>query len=184
MRFHGPEFANDGGPLIVLPRTSASAWAGTPDGSVAGDYGRACDVDEIVGSVPVGNALGIVVGSCEHVATAQWLVAGSDEACVVGWFYGDEDSEPALLRAYPRLASDVWQPVAEGVPVSGDLLLLHAGDSGTETAVWSPGEAVDFVGIGDAVPANVSSGAYDVSWRIEKLAEIAQCVLCRWRRSA
>lgn len=79
-----------GGPLIVVPTAVLPEWAGgSPDYDVtAGDYGRACAVDDLAGVIAVGGATAIVLGdepasTCwlpEHMAFLRWIAAESEAA--------------------------------------------------------------------------------------------------------
>ncbi|MFF8029244.1 Imm21 family immunity protein [Streptomyces sp. NPDC007896] len=50
-----------GGPLIVIPEASLSAWRGA-GGDDWEDYDRACDVDGHVGLIAVGQSRALVLG--------------------------------------------------------------------------------------------------------------------------
>src|SRR5687767_149537 len=84
-----PWFANDGGPLIILPRELLGYWEGsdppsngrvietTADGCLeefAGtDYARACAAGGWISIIPVGPGHGIVLGAEEDFHGVHWL---------------------------------------------------------------------------------------------------------------
>src|SRR4051794_35201939 len=82
-------FANDGGPLIILPRELLPSWEGADKpsgrrvittkadewlGEFAGtDYARACAAGGWVSTIPVGAGHGIVLGAEDDFQSVRWL---------------------------------------------------------------------------------------------------------------
>ncbi|MGK4596016.1 Imm21 family immunity protein [Amycolatopsis sp. w19] len=75
-----------GGPLIVVPVSVLAHWKGSLEGG-EDDYDRACAVNALAGTLPIGGATGLVLGdepaaTCylpEHRAFLRWLAADSDD---------------------------------------------------------------------------------------------------------
>ncbi|MEV0489523.1 Imm21 family immunity protein [Streptomyces atratus] len=88
----------EGGPLIAVPESVLGAWKGAEDlededGDVdeeAGDYGRACAVDDYAGVIDVGGTPALVLGDDpaptvylpEHSLFVRRLAADSEEAAL------------------------------------------------------------------------------------------------------
>lgn len=88
-----------GGPLIVVPESVLSAWAGG-DGD---DYDRACAVDGYAGLVSVGQSHALVLG--DEPASTAFL---PDRGAFVRW--GAADSEHELLGSIDAaLGTAVWE---------------------------------------------------------------------------
>ncbi|MEV5574683.1 Imm21 family immunity protein [Spirillospora sp. NPDC052269] len=81
-----------GGPLLVAPRAVLDRWEGVSDddGPVEtwGDYGRACSIEGYVGSIPIGDQHGLVLG-VEPVSTTFL----PDELLFLRWAAADSESE-------------------------------------------------------------------------------------------
>lgn len=115
-----------GGPLVVVPEAALGAWSGSAGGDEGmDDYDRACDVEGLIGLVPVGTTDALVLGN-EPASTAylpdrnvfvRWSAADSEEA-----MFGSVDA--ALLAASwePEI---IWQ-------VSGPAVLFDSAWSGGE----------------------------------------------------
>ena len=147
------EFANDGGPLLLLPRSPAAFWEGSEVPSagrvvsavtrtvqtVATDYDRACDVDD--GAALLHAGTGWVIALNSEVAGAAWIPLGNKPAvaAVVGAGGGGDAS---LADIYASLAAGewttlmdaleigeggVWRTDLHALDVSRDLNLLDAG---------------------------------------------------------
>ncbi|MBX7553085.1 immunity 21 family protein [Streptomyces sp. NPDC004232] len=91
-----------GGPLIAVPETVLSFWAGADNEDLATDYDRACEVDGHVGLLPVGDSAALVFG--EEPASTSFL---PEHATFVRW--SAAHSEDELLAGVPAaLDSAVW----------------------------------------------------------------------------
>ncbi|MFJ2902696.1 immunity 21 family protein [Streptomyces sp. NPDC087212] len=81
-----------GGPLIAIPETVLPFWAGADGDDLASDYDRACEVDGIVGLLPVGDCAALVLGdepaaTCylpEHGTFVRWRAANTEEELLAG----------------------------------------------------------------------------------------------------
>ena len=183
-------FANDGGPLIVLPRELLGSWRGIDgepvreDFRFGPDYTRACDAAHPAALLEIGAGYGLVIGAQDHVCEAQWLrVPGEPWAALVGWDYADDGSD---ARVVELLRSDGlrWHRFRRRMKLAhGDLLLFHAGTPGDEVrerATSSDGP----VCIGDALPLRLGSGEYALEW-VELGGDLDRdtlgCVVCRWQ---
>ncbi|MER8008094.1 immunity 21 family protein [Streptomyces sp. NPDC094149] len=81
-----------GGPLIAVPETVLPFWAGADGEETASDYDRACEVDGVVGLLPVGDSAALVLGDepastaylPEHGAFVRWCAANSEDELLSG----------------------------------------------------------------------------------------------------
>ncbi|MEU3098286.1 immunity 21 family protein [Streptomyces sp. NPDC006967] len=108
-----------GGPLIAVPETVLPFWAGADGEETASDYDRACEVDGLLGLLPVGDAAALVLGD-EPAATAFLPEHGTLVRCVAG------DSEAELLGCVPAaLHTARWRSEVHW-KVPGTVLLFDA----------------------------------------------------------
>jgi hypothetical protein len=185
----GMPFANDGGPLIVLPREVLEYWKGTDGRPVrkdlpfGPDYVRACDAPYPAALLRVGPGFGLVLGSQDHVSPAQWLrLPEVPGIALVGWCYGPEDSESTVVDLL-RHARLTWRRFRRRVELSnGDLVLFHAASNAEELRelnTFGDGYAV----IGDALPVRMEPGVYAVESTAvggDLDRDPIGCVICRW----
>lgn len=81
-----------GGPLIAVPETVLPFWAGADGEEAASDYDRACEVDGVVGLLPVGDSAALVLGDepaataylPEHGTFVRWSAAASEDELLAG----------------------------------------------------------------------------------------------------
>jgi len=81
-----------GGPLIAVPETVLPFWAGADGEETASDYDRACEVDGVVGLLPVGDSSALVLGDepastaylPEHSTFVRWCAANSEDELLAG----------------------------------------------------------------------------------------------------
>jgi hypothetical protein len=182
-------FANDGGPLIVLPRELLDYWHGS-EGEPARenfpfgpDYARACEATYPADLIKVGPGFGLVVGAQDHVHPCNWLwLPESGGVALVGWSYAEDGSKAQIVELL-RAESSEWQPLSRKVGLSnGDLVLFHAACNGEEVQELETfGE--DYAVIGDGIPFRLRPGGY-----ILEVMEVGGdldndpfgCVICRW----
>ncbi|GGX03867.1 hypothetical protein GCM10010297_27150 [Streptomyces malachitofuscus] len=113
-----------GGPLIAVPETVLPFWTGADGEETASDYDRACEVDGLVGLLPVGDAAALVLGD-EPAATAFLPEHGT----LVRWIAGNSEAE--LLASVPAaLHTARWQPEVQW-KVPGTVVLFDAAWPGT-----------------------------------------------------
>ncbi|MFB7457019.1 Imm21 family immunity protein [Streptomyces sp. NPDC056188] len=111
----------EGGPFIVVPRTSLSHWSGTE-----GDYDRACEVMDFAGVLALPDGAEALVLGDEPLSTA-YLPA---HRVLVRWYYAESEEGVAdIIRA--GLANAEWE---EGPVLSttGELVMFDAAYFGTE----------------------------------------------------
>ncbi|MEU4168804.1 immunity 21 family protein [Streptomyces sp. NPDC026665] len=113
-----------GGPLIAIPETVLPFWSGADGDDLSCDYDRACDVDGLIGLLPVGDTRALVLGDDpastaylpEHDAFVRWCAA---------------DSEADLLALVPAALSQApWEQEVEW-RVPGPVVLFDAARPGT-----------------------------------------------------
>ena len=185
----GMMFANDGGPLIVLPRELLDSWKGTDGRPVrkdlpfGPDYVRACDAPHPAALLKVGPGLGLVIGSQDHVSAAQWLRLPESRGIVlVGWSYA-EDGYRSMVVDLLRGGRVTWHRIRRKMELlNGDLVLFHAASAGEEVReLHSFGDGC--AAIGDGMPVRMERGTYAI-----ESAEVGGdldrdpigCVACRW----
>jgi len=187
-------FANDGGPMLLLPRAAAAAWEGAdpPAGRVvvavtrwdggadATDYDRACDVDAAAGLLPVAGSWAVALPG-DLAGSVAWLPGADPGALVAVAVAATDDDSPAFLRrAYGEVAPGAWATVAAGVDApAGGLLLLHAASAGADTLVGASGPDGVAV-IGDALAADARPGRYVIE-AAEVARPDAELLFCRLR---
>jgi hypothetical protein len=140
----------DGGPHLLLPREVASMWSGTsaPPGRIvnarfrwsadpsspASDYDAACDVSELVGLVPVGEGLGLVLG--DEVPMSTWVEADpfTGGLLVVPMAWPDPGMpHERLLAAVRSVNPSSYVDTGLRLPApSGNLVLCAAADAGPQ----------------------------------------------------
>ena len=136
---------SNGGPLLVLPRALLEGWEGTeeperyrgvearsrwnPEGP-ATDYDRACDVTDLVGTVPVGSGEGLVLGD-EPLATTWWPSEAVQGGLLVRWEYAEAD---AMVRRWISAvpAHLAWAPGVRFRFDEGPLVLFDSAEPGLD----------------------------------------------------
>ncbi|MFR0354065.1 immunity 21 family protein [Streptomyces sediminimaris] len=115
-----------GGPLVAVPETVLPFWAGADGEENASDYDRACEVDGVVGLLPVGDSAALVLG--EEPASTAFLPA---HGTFVRWCAAHSEDE--LLAGVPAaLAAAEWgDEVHWDVP--GPVLLFDSAWPGDQT---------------------------------------------------
>lgn len=172
------EFANDGGPLILLPSMARDAWEGgdPPSGGrvidlptryaaqdVATDYDRACEVNESAMLLDVGASWAVAVDASG--ANAAWLTRPEDSEHVLAVvFYSAASSlEPVRELAF-GVAGERWEVLSPALDLpDGGLLLHHAASTPRDVRVGAWDEAGHAV-IGDAIQYPIPAGRYAVRW--------------------
>ena len=132
----GRVWAESAGNLFILVLTSlATAWEGTNiptlgrtveavfrwDGpeSPATDYDRACDIDSEVGSLTVGDGVGVVLG---EPGIVSWQPFSRGGGALVGW--GGADSEDEVEEALKHLSYEGPEPTCFFETDGGELLVF------------------------------------------------------------
>lgn len=143
-----------GGPLLLLPAEHLDAWEGTDpprDGrpirsrfrwnpaSVPCDYDRACDVEDLVGAIPVGAGAAVVLGD-EPLATTWRPLPGVPGGAIVRWRHApSREHARRRLEALCRLDFEPTDCVLE--TASGRVALFDAAVPGASfeadgTGAW------------------------------------------------
>lgn len=112
---------SSGGPLVVIPESVLSSWPGS-DGD---DYDRACEVDDWIGLVPVGEEVGLVLGG-EPASTAFLPQHG----LFVRWCAAESEAD-FLESVGASLDQAEWEPELPW-DVPGPVVLFDAVWSGSE----------------------------------------------------
>jgi hypothetical protein len=169
------EFANDGGPLMLAPRSPAPLWEGSahPSGdrvveavfrwaapvAPATDYDRACDVEEGAALLSAGEGWVIVLNS--EIAGAGWLPLSEapSSAALVAVAGGFDES---LAEIYERLATGQWVILTNELQIgAGGVFLMHAaGVPGLEHEVAYNDANRRYAAIGDAIVYPFPPGTY------------------------
>jgi len=94
------------------------------------DYDRACDVGDLVGLIPVGGGIALVLGD-EPLSTTWVPARAAQGGYLVGWEYAESDA--AVVQHLGRLdEASGW--AAAGLFSAGaeDLILFDAADPGLD----------------------------------------------------
>ena len=121
---HAKWVHSEGGPLLLLPLELAVSWRGVE----TGDYERACEVDDYVGWISVGDGTGMLLGEEPHSTTWRQQTGGGD---LVRWVFADDEAhiwsgletDDSLFRR---------EPEAFLVRESGTCLLFDSALAGDE----------------------------------------------------
>ncbi|QXV55668.1 hypothetical protein CVV72_00620 [Amycolatopsis sp. TNS106] len=121
-----------GGPLIVVPVSALAHWKGSLEGG-EDDYGRACAVNALAGTLPIGGRTGLVLGdkpaaTCylpEHRAFLRWLAAYSEDELF---------AEAERLLADPATP---WEDCGHW-ETDGPAILMDSVTAGTELGIAYP----------------------------------------------
>ncbi len=184
-------FANDGGPLIVLPRELLGDWQGTLGESLdesfpfGPDDTRACEAPYPAGLLKVGTGFGLVIGAQDHIVTAHWLRLPEQQGCVlVCWSYADDGAPRKIYRQLQNHQLTWCQFRQKAQIASGNLVLFHAASPGNQIRELDPFREInEYAVIGDALPIRLEPGEYamelvEVGGNLE--LDPMGCILCRW----
>jgi hypothetical protein len=196
MAFALRQFANDGGPLIVLPREAAPCWEGCAPPSngrvievrsrwnadaFATDYDRACDVEEWAVILKVGPSWGLVLGG-EDTADGWLQPTVPDTLALVRIAWSDLLSDEEIPQLYEAQAEQNWKRLHSGLLIThGGLLLMHSANTGSEVRE-KEADNPSRVTIGDAMPYHARPGQYSVDLCEVVEPEIIDCVFIRFSR--
>lgn len=136
----------DGGPLLLVEEKHLPFWEGSDAPSkgrvveadfrsgsdVATDYDRACDIEDWLGLIDVGEGKGIVLSGDETAATWLPLVEKQD-GMLVRWIYAG--SEDAVVSAAKSLSDKPGKDENVEFSVEDSDLILFAACEGSEDAV-------------------------------------------------
>ncbi len=193
-RFSIP-FSNDGGPLLALPRELLPYWHGihrsahsnaadTESESFAGtDYDRACATNAMIAVITIGPGTGIVLGADDLAHGVRWArVPPRETTILVIPVYSAADYRDVLAHQLRTIDDRGWRLVYPSFHVSsGDMLLMHAADCGSEIIERESGE---YATGGEAIPWRTGAGTYALDERtIELQSSMGKSLLiiCRFR---
>jgi hypothetical protein len=141
--------SSDGGPHLFVASALASSWRGSlpPEAgriveakfrwsaepeALATDYDAACDVEELVGSVPIGTGYGLVLG--DEVPMSTWVHSAlfSGGLLVVPMEWPEPGMhEEHLLSAVSSVPAEAFAETPLSIPESaGSFILCAAADCG------------------------------------------------------
>ena len=109
----------DGGPLLLIEEKYLKFWEGSDAPSngrvveaefrwgldVATDYDKACDIEDLLGLIDVGEGKALVLGADETSTT--WLQTNDSEGMLVRWIYANSENdaiESAKLVSFDKEA--------------------------------------------------------------------------------
>jgi hypothetical protein len=162
-------------PLLLVEKEVLHAWEGTdipsdgrtvearfrwnPDGP-ATDYDRACDVDDYLGLIDVGNGKGLVLGDEPLMTT--WLPL-EDSGLLVRWICADSEAE--LLEAAQNIPDDAYDDCGLSFIVKEPPLVLFAACESGEEPIY------------DRIEIKIPPGSYRISTKRHE-ADETTAVLC------
>jgi len=161
--------------MVLLPHELLPYWKGHDptlrDIDPASDYGRAGEINDYIGALPVGPGQGIVV-SVEGSQVA-WMPVSDGEGILVEWGYAE--GEASVAKVLSRLPDDIWKD-------TGILLELT---SGRATLFWSTlaGKKVTAPTGEDHLQIRLAPGTYLVSTADHKPDDHTWLLLHRIRKS-
>lgn len=130
----------DGGPLLLIEEKYLQFWEGSEAPTngriveanfrwgleVATDYDKACDVEDWLGLIDVGEGKALVLGDEPNSTT--WLDLKEDEGMLVRWIYAD--SEKDAIESAKSVANNLGKDEnIEFVVENTNLVLLAACES-------------------------------------------------------
>lgn len=136
--------SSDGGPLIVMEQKYLANWEGCDEPSngrvveasfrwgleVATDYDRACDIEDYLGLIDVGEGKAIVLGG-DEMPTTWFPLPKSHEGILIRWFYGDSESN--VINVAESMLDELWKDENFKFTVEdSDLSLFAATESGND----------------------------------------------------
>ncbi|MGI5507600.1 Imm21 family immunity protein [Streptomyces sp. CA-106131] len=116
---------SSGGPLVVIPESALPSWLGADSDEHRADYESACEVDDWIGLISVGQEFGLVLGG-EPASTAFLPQHG----LFVRWCAAESEAE-FLEGVGAAIEVAVWEPELLW-DVSGPVVLPDAVWSGSE----------------------------------------------------
>lgn len=118
---------SSGGPLILLSSRDLAAWSGHNVQQVLGepnvsatDYERACDIEDSIGTLPVADSEGIILGD-EPMPTA-WYPVSPTLGIFARWVYGEDQEQ--VLQYLENIDERIWQPSNISFAVGSEPLYL------------------------------------------------------------
>ncbi len=128
----------DGGPLLLLPEKHLAAWEGAAQpsdgriveassryspGSLATDYDRACNVEELLGLIDVAEGQGVVFGD-EPLSTTWLNSAKEDGGMFVRWVYAENEAD--IIQFSKNIPDSVFIDASVSISVENSYLILFA----------------------------------------------------------
>ncbi len=172
--------SGDGGPLILMEKEYLANWEGSDAPSngrvvnaisrwgldVATDYDLACDVEDYLGLVNVGEGKALVLGG-DELATTWFPFFENGQGILIRWVYGNSESE--VIDFAKSLSDEVKKD--ENIEFSvenSELVLFVAAEHGNDK-VYS---RLEF---------NLSKGTYEIS-TIERKDEQTSVICHHFRK--
>jgi hypothetical protein len=195
-------FANDGGPLLVLPVELMPYWEGGDEpadghtiqtpiddelGQFAGtDYARACAAGGMLAVILIGDGTGIVIGAGDEANGVQWLRLSSQPGILLTIpMWGEESADALLIEELQRSPDDDWNLVFPSfLTASGGLVLMHAANSGQNVHMVTE---EPYATVLDGIPCQIEPGTYAVEEReivLPTQPGESRFVVCRFRPAA
>lgn len=136
---------SEGGPLLLLPEKYLDAWEGTDEPSngrvveaqfrrdpdiSATDYDRACDVEDFLGVIDVGEGQGVIFGDEPLMTT--WLPSTTEDGGMfVRWV--EAESEADLIEFATSFSQTDFHDTSVSITVDdSDLILFAAYEAGRD----------------------------------------------------
>lgn len=134
--------SGDGGPLILMQQKYLANWEGSDapsngrvveansrwDLDIATDYDLACDVEDYLGLIDVGEGKALVLGG-DELATTWFPLAENQEGILIRWEYANSESE--IVDFAKSLTNEIGKD--ENIEFSvgnSELVLFVAADHG------------------------------------------------------
>lgn len=177
-----------GGPFLLLERRWLHFWEGVlePSGgrvvhasfrynkrdAPATDYDRACDVEEYLGLLEVGDGWGLILNDDSYSTAWQEGMGATDAGLFVRWVYAESDKD--VLDALARIPGDVWeQEIVTFAIEEGPVYLFDASYDGAAIAEEVPE---------DCLKIDLPPGSYVIYTAHYKPNDETSLILHRFRR--
>ncbi|WP_328890407.1 Imm21 family immunity protein [Streptomyces sp. NBC_00316] len=125
-----------GGPLVVVPESALASWCTDTEATSAdefsgwGDYDRACQIDDYIGTLHVGCAEALVLADSPDTTTFL-----PDRMLFIRWSGADSESD-ILAALEPALTLAEWQSPVQWTLPAGPVVLF---EDGAETTLKERG---------------------------------------------
>lgn len=135
--------SGDGGPLILMEQQYLANWEGSDEPSngriveansrwgleVGTDYDLACDVEDYLGLINVGDGKALVLGGYE-LATTWFPLLENQEGILIRWVYGNSESEVIDFAKFLPVEKNAES--IKFVVEDSELVLFVAAESGND----------------------------------------------------
>jgi frataxin-like iron-binding protein CyaY len=135
-----------GGPLLFLNENHLSIWSGAiGDPQSQSDYYRACLIDDLIGSINVGEGLGIILNDSPMQTT--WLPSKiNGQGYLIRWKYAKNES--SVIQYLEEIPQSIFH--SENITFTASCARIILFDAALSGITYSKGEFLEIImDIGD-----------------------------------